>query len=289
MKKYALLASAASLFAATSAIAADLPARKVAPVAPIVPAFTWTGFYAGVNAGVNWSGRNVNTTLFDPEFPNLPFLNEIQPPVYNNDRTGFLGGVQVGYNYQINQFVIGAEADFMGTALSKRSSSAISVTTQLLPEYSFTEGSLTSTKIEQNWLGTVRARVGFAADRFLIFATGGLAYGNVKSQTNIALPFSNSGPISELFPINAQDNYAGSKSETKAGYALGAGVEYAITNNWLIRAEYMYYNLGNVTNVASGTTSTFNGVTEPNTSTIIGTTKTKIDGNIVRAALSYKF
>ena len=289
MKKYALLASAASLFAACSAIAADLPARKVAPVAPVAPAFTWTGFYAGINAGVNWSNRNVNTNLSDPEFPNLVFLNEIQPPVVSNSRTGFIGGIQVGYNYQINQFVIGAEADFMGAALSKRSTSATSVTTELLPEYSFTEGSVATTKVEQNWLGTVRARAGFAVDRFLVYATGGLAYGNVKSQTNVALPFSNSGALSETFPINAQDNYSGSKTQTKAGYVVGAGVEYALTDNWIIRGEYMYYNLGGMTNIASATTSTFNGVTEPNVSTIIGRTKTTIDGNIVRAALSYKF
>ena len=292
MKKYALLASAASLFAATSAIAADLPARKVAPVAPIVPAFTWTGFYAGVNAGVNWSSRNVNTSLYDAAivdpFP-AAILSAASPVPYGNSRTGFIGGIQLGYNYQINQFVIGAEADFMGAALSKSSTALREFTA-----FNSTLDTTTTTKIEQNWLGTVRARAGFAADRFMIYATGGLAYGNVKSRTNLTLNDPTAVDSGDPSLVGYVANWAGSKTETKAGYVVGAGVEYALTNNWIIRGEYLYYNLGTASNNALGTTET-NGavsggpVVGNNVTTLGARTRTTIDGNIVRAALSYKF
>ena len=292
MKKYALLASAASLFAATSAIAADLPSRKVAPVAPIVPAFTWTGFYAGVNAGVNWSSRNVNTSAFDAAVVNpLPaeVLTAASPLPYSNSRTGFIGGIQVGYNYQVNQFVIGAEADFMGASISKSS-----IALKEFVAFNAPVDTTSTTKIEQNWLGTVRARAGFAADRFLVYGTGGLAYGNVKSRTNFTLNDPTAVDSGDPSLVGYVGNWAGNKTQTKAGFVVGAGVEYAVTNNWVIRGEYLYYNLGTVSNNAAGTTEV-NGavsggpVAGANQTTVGARTRTTIDGNIIRAALSYKF
>ena len=269
MKKYALLASAASLLVASSALAADLPSRKVAPVAPVAPAFTWTGFYAGVNAGVDWSNRNVTPSwIFDPQYSFAQAIyDQLLPAPYGNSRTGFIGGIQVGYNYQISQFVIGAEADFMGASVGQRSTAIKDSTVSGLAGISTSS----STNINQNWLGTVRARAGFAADRALFYVTGGLAYGNANTSTTMGFGL-----------VNTPIAWSGSKDTTKAGYTFGAGAEYAFTNNWIIRAEYLYYNLGDVS--VLGTNNTY-----PNANLIQAKAKTTIDGNIVRAAISYKF
>lgn len=305
MKKIVLLASVAFV-SGTSAFAADLQGRRVAPVAPVIPAFTWTGFYAGLNAGVNWSSRNVETILNGSEMATGTYpamVQALSPQPYSNSRTGFIGGAQIGYNYQINQFVIGAEADFMGMGVSKRSgTTGTGASAQDAGDFIGTPpGAVTlnsvatgavSTKITQNWLGTVRARAGFAADRFLVYATGGLAYGNVKLQSSASLNYDQTFTDNTTSPPGVTPfmagtvPWAGSKTSTQVGYTVGAGVEYAVTNNWIIRGEYLYYNLGSVTNLASVVGPAATGTV---LETISISSKTKVDGNIVRAAVSYKF
>lgn len=280
MKHVALLASAAT-FIASSAFAADSSPRKVAPVAPVAPTFTWTGFYAGVNAGVNWANRNVSSSFvddaLDPLPPNVFAEYWPSPSPYGSSRTGFVGGLQLGYNYQMGQFVIGAEADFMGAFINKSNTGSVTINDFLGGGLTITE-SYTS-KIQQNWLGTLRARVGFTFDRLLVYATGGLAYGNIQSSLSVRETLSNGDWA----------NWYGTKNQTKAGFTIGAGVEYALTNNWIIRGEYLYYNLGDVTTYALPTDEVFAGVPGPNPYTVRGRSKTTIDGNIVRAAISYKF
>ncbi len=190
MKKY-LLASVAALglVAAGAASAADLPSRKGPVAAPIYmpPAFTWTGFYVGANAGYGWGNVNANG------FANVGNLD------------GFVGGGQVGYNYQMGQFVVGAEADFQGADLSSGSNLGL-------------------VNVKTEYFGTVRARVGVAFDRFMPYITGGWAYGNVKTSIP-ALGFS-------------------SDRTHTGGYAIGGGLEYAFTNNLIAGVEYLYVDLG---------------------------------------------
>ena len=190
MKKY-LLASVAALglVAAGAASAADLPSRKGPVAAPVYmpPAFTWTGFYVGANAGYGWGNVNANG------FANV------------GDLDGFVGGGQVGYNYQMGQFVVGAEADFQGADLSSGSNLGL-------------------VNVKTEYFGTVRARVGVAFDRFMPYITGGWAYGNVKTSIP-ALGFS-------------------SDRTHTGGYAVGGGLEYAFTNNLIAGVEYLYVNLG---------------------------------------------
>lgn len=189
MKKY-LLASVAALgiLAAGAASAADLPSRKGPVAAPVyVPVFTWTGFYVGANAGYGWGNVNGNN------------LGQI------GDLDGFVGGGQIGYNYQIGQFVIGAEADFQGADLGNGSNLGLA-------------------SVKTEYFGTVRARVGVAFDRFLPYITGGWAYGNVKTSIP-AIAFS------------ADRSHTG-------GWVIGGGLEYAFTNNLIGGVEYLYVDLG---------------------------------------------
>ena len=283
-----------SLLTSASALAQSKPSNKQQLRTMTQAPFTWTGFYGGINLGYNWADASAksagipSTILPDPDFGELVPTDLVVPlAAQNMSRQGFIGGIQLGYNYQINQFVFGAEADFMGTNTSKTKFASVTLIDPPDPEIpDDLGGELTigqSYSVKQNWLGTVRARAGFAAGRALIYATGGLAYGNARAAARYDVNAVDFSPEpGEEAEVNV--TWSGSKTSTRAGYTLGAGVEYAITNNWLLRAEYLYYNLGNV-----------NVISQPSAAvvqdSILGATSTKvrIDGNIARLAISYKF
>jgi len=200
MKKILLagVAAAGLIASGAAAFAAALPSRNVAPVAPapVLPIFTWTGFYAGVNAGYGWG-----------EFSKAPGFD---------DPDGFVGGAQIGYNYQIGQFVVGLETDIQYSDLSGKTRPV-----------TFADGNVGVGRGEVEYFGTVRGRIGAAFDRALIYVTGGLAYGETKFRgldTTAGLSFS--------------------KSKTTAGWTIGGGLEYAFTDNITAKAEYLYVDLG---------------------------------------------
>jgi outer membrane immunogenic protein len=153
MKKI-LLASVALFGFAGAASAADLPIRSAppAPIVAAVPVFTWTGFYVGVNAGYGWNDGGDGDLVFE----DATIFGD------SDNDGGFVGGAQVGYNYQIGSFVVGLEgdiqyADFGGV------------------NYDFGPLGIYEND-NDDWFGTVRARAGVAFDRALIYATGGFAF-----------------------------------------------------------------------------------------------------------------
>jgi outer membrane immunogenic protein len=191
-----LAAMTAAVTAATtaamtaSAAAADLsrPAPQQyykAPVAP--PVYNWTGFYIGINGGGGF-GRSTwdSTGSF-------------------NISGGLVGGT-AGYNYQVGQAVFGVEADIDWADLNGTTNNACAL----------------GCKTSDSWLSTVRGRLGYAADRFMPYITGGGAFGDIKAAT---------------------PGFAGS-SDDRAGWTLGAGLEFAIARNWTAKAEYLYVDLG---------------------------------------------
>jgi outer membrane immunogenic protein len=198
------LALAAFLLTFTPALAADLAPQPAEPAAPVYVAYSWTGFYLGLHAGV--VGSNVKAT------------NQLTGASAGLDDTGFIGGAHAGYNYQFDYgFVLGLEGDIDYTSLSKSRSFA---------GPTFTE----SDKFKSDWQGSIRARAGYAFDRFLPYVTGGVAFANEN--------FRASGFDTVLGP------YGGSSSTTRTGWTVGGGVEYAYDENWLIRAEIRYSDLG---------------------------------------------
>ena len=207
MKKL-LLASVAVFGFAAAAQAADLPSRYApAPVIAAVPVFTWTGFYLGVNAGYGWN-TNDNDTIVDPVFGVVS---------RGGEDGGFVGGGQIGYNYQIGQFVVGLETDIQYADLGGGRST-------------FGQPAFLGDSNDGNWFGTVRARAGFAFDRALIYATGGFAYGDIGAGSSVV--------------VDANGNvFAGSSNNTNTGWTLGGGVEYAFTNNLTAKVEGLYVNL----------------------------------------------
>ena len=228
MKKILFAVSAVALaLSAGSAMAADLPSRKEAPVyvPPPPPPPMWTGFYAGLNIGGGWGDNNGSSgysAYYDPRYAigstptstagttttttttttdgphqalgpaNLFFLpngNTLGSP------GGVLGGAQIGYNFQFGQFVIGAETDFQGTSISGRGNNspldAVSVPLSRRERPILTPiGALTGANTSLSWFGTVRGRVGYLVmPTLLIYGTGGFAYGQVD-----AFGFSNTPP-----------------------------------------------------------------------------------------------
>jgi len=219
MKKI-LLASVALFGFAGAASAADLPMRA-APPAPIIaaaPIFTWTGFYVGVNAGYGWHNDDNNATVFVPggavgvgsPAGNITFGD--------SEGDGFVGGGQIGYNYQIGSFVVGVEADLQWADLGGDNGTAIYPA--VWDAYGFRPAGVAG---GVDWFGTVRARAGVAFDRALIYATGGFAYGGGDDNNDF---FSNS-------------------DDTRTGWTLGAGMEYAFTNNLTAGIEGLWVNLDN--------------------------------------------
>lgn len=206
-----ILLSTTLISLAGAALAADLPSRVAAP-APYLPApvFSWTGLYVGLNAG------------FGGDKFRYPFgLGGISGEASLNS-SGPLGGAQIGYNWQMgNGFVLGAEADYAFSNIRGKIGVA---GTDGINTLSADIGS----KLTQ--LGTVRARVGYGWDRALFYVTGGWAYGRVESELNA------SANGSSLINI--------SKTVNQNGWTVGAGVEYAFTNNISLKTEYLYVDLG---------------------------------------------
>jgi len=209
MKKILLAGvAAATMLAAGSAFAADLPSRKYEPVAPVVvvPVFTWTGFYVGVNAGYAWNTNNNNNNYLY----GAPVYNAYYGWGDSGNDGGFTGGGQIGYNYQIGQFVIGAEADIQYADLGGKNN------------YGYGNQGM-------DWFGTVRARAGFAIDRALIYVTGGFAYGG--------------GGNNNRFYGYDYGYYAGNGDNTATGWTVGGGLEYAFTDNLTAKIEGLYVSL----------------------------------------------
>ena len=195
----AVLASTLAILISIPARAADLPS-PVQPVAPVAyaPSFSWTGFYVGGELG--W----IRT---DPVYTTGAVL--LGTPLVVSAASGKDGmsyGVLTGYNYQVGNVVLGIEGDFEGWTVGKIRYTAI--TRDFLTAHS-------------KWGGSVRGRLGYAADRVLVYISGGAAF--VSTETSI--------PTTGI-SIGGDD--------TRVGWTVGAGLDYAFTNNWFTGFEYRY-------------------------------------------------
>jgi outer membrane immunogenic protein len=163
-----------ALTIAASAFAADMTVK-----APVPVAYSWTGFYVGVNAGGTWSKVSQSEDIgVVPYFG--PAANGNIPSIQNSaagqslGSSGFTGGLQLGYNWQFNSVVVGIEADFDGnTGGAKTASSTVDYPTAIGLTYTISQS------VKNNWIATLRPRLGFATGNTLFYVTGGLAAGDV--------------------------------------------------------------------------------------------------------------
>jgi outer membrane immunogenic protein len=242
------------------ASAADLPSRSSTPIAPVVvapPIFTWSGFYAGVNLGYDFAGGKKADPFFGKDGYSEAARGGLKDAGFSfseKSKGGVMGGAQVGYNYQLGQVVLGVEADVQMLTLSREAT----VTHKDLGY----NGSLKQTL---GGFGTVRGRIGYAFDRFLVFGTAG--YGVAKSSQR----FTESVDVAGF-------NETGNAKRTGylGGLVVGGGVEYAVTDNVSVKGEYLYAKLNPLTK--SSIPSERDGYSNKD-----------VSFSIVRAGLNYKF
>ncbi|MEP9356898.1 outer membrane protein [Xanthobacter sp. KR7-65] len=206
----------AVLMAGGAAQAADL-AMKPVTKAPVAAPFSWTGFYIGAQAGYGW-GQNDFSNSFDPLNPST-----ISPVDAEYSTDGWMLGGQVGYNWQINNIVLGVEADAVWSDISGSGS----YYNGIAPSCIQSNDACTS-KIDA--LGTITARLGVAYDRILLYAKGGAAWATTSHTAGSTAP--------------APFGYSATADSTRWGWTLGAGVEWAFFNNWSAKIEYNYIDLG---------------------------------------------
>ena len=245
MKKIIFAVGAVVASLAAPAFAADLPV-KAPPLAPIVAAPFWTGFYAGVNVGYSWGKADSEARLNGA----LIFTDSL-------DVNGVIGGGQIGYNWQTGNFVLGVEADFQGSGQKGDKTSTFSF---VVPGI----GTLVETAPYENkltYLGTVRGRLGYAFSNWLIYATGGWAYGHEELEG-----------VATIGAVTAPFSF----STNRSGWTAGAGVEMAFNRNWSWKAEYLHVDLGDWNIVSSSA---------------LGTSIQTVNftDNIVRLGVNYRF
>jgi outer membrane immunogenic protein len=216
MKKL-IFAGAFALIAATPpATAADIPID--APLyRPAVVIFSWTGFYLGAHAGGGWARKDITALPFT-----LTGATIAGAPV-GLGASGWLAGGQVGVNYQAGAFVFGAEAQASWAHLTGSAACPFTSTAAVT-----ILAANCSAKVDA--LGTVAGRLGIALDRLLLYGKAGAAWANDKY---------NSLPTTTVLPA-----LAFSANETRWGWMLGAGLEYAFIDNWSAKLEYNYMDFG---------------------------------------------
>jgi outer membrane immunogenic protein len=224
-----------------AALAADMPVKAPPPV--VVAVYNWTGLYIGIQGGYAWGDTQHEQQVFAAATGDFRI------------KGGLVGGT-VGYNYQVNSIVLGIEADYSWSGIKGNVGPFVVGTFGC---GNGTEGCVT----EVERFGTVRGRVGVAANQFLIFATGGWAYGRVNGFIEGAVALAN--------------GYSGSGN--RSGWAAGGGVEYGFTPNLSAKLEYLRVDLGKLTYGQPGTGACTAGSCATATA----------EFNVIRAGLNYRF
>lgn len=222
MRRQLLLASVGAVALAGTAVAADLAPPPPPP--PPVPVYSWTGLYVGAQVGYAWGNDNISA-LGVGAFGGPASL--IVTSNFGTSPKGVIGGGHIGYNVQINQWLVGLEGTADGANFSASSFGP------------FLGGPATgiAETTRADVQGSIRARAGIAIDRFLVYATGGVAFTGLHNHYTDTTGFFTGVPGFSDASI----------SKTRAGWTVGAGLEYAITNNWSVRVEYRYEDFGHYT------------------------------------------
>jgi outer membrane immunogenic protein len=243
MRHWLLAAIAFTVSLSQSALAADMPA-KAPRAAPLQAIYNWSGFYAGANIGYGWGHADADATATITAIGlGLNTGNNFITPGSGDasaSSNGLLGGLQAGYNWQGGSWVYGLEGDFQATG---QRDDGVFASTALLGA---TINGVVATSTVTNrttyklpWFGTARGRIGYAVDRWLLYATGGLAFGEIRADSTITTAFSagvGTPPPAQLV----------STRDVRAGWVVGAGVETAFATNWSVKAEYLHMDFGSI-------------------------------------------
>ena len=210
---HATAALSGLLLTSLAANAADMHV-KAPPKAPMPSPFSWTGFYLGGNFGGAWALRDVTDSVFG-----LNFGNSSNPGV-------FIGGGQVGLNYQVNSFVIGIEGDFDWAANNNNTSNGV-----IVPGIGL--GHTFQVTSNNRWITTVAARFGYAVNQVMFYGKAGGGWVGADGFT--------------VTDLSTGTSFTGSGRNTSGGWLVGAGFEWAFADNWSAKFEYDYLGLGSRT------------------------------------------
>jgi len=237
--------------------------------------WTWTGVYAGANLGYSW-GRSATDTTFS----NSTTGSVLSTSSSTLNLDGAIGGLQLGYNKQNGNWLWGFETDFQ---LSGQNGNAdgtytcsIAICQNGNPTFATAPAAarpvaITTFNQKLDWFGTLRGRLGAAVTpAVVVYATGGLAYGHIKTD----------GTITGQTGAGATTSSTFGGSTTKAGWTVGAGVEWKVSGNWSAKVEYLYMDLGTVST---------NGSLATNFIPLNTAFSSKITDNILRAGVNLKF
>jgi len=202
------------------ASAADLPTKAPIVKAPVVAAFSWAGWYVGLNAGYAW-GRSTETDVTG---------YNLAGSTISYNANGFQGGAHGGFNWQTNQFVYGIEAEvgYLGLKGSQQYGPFIGVRSAADSVASTSDGAF----------ALLAARIGVASDNWLWFLKGGGLITGIKNS------FTDTDPAGTTL-------VSGTSTSNRNGWTVGAGVEYAFNPNWAGRLEYAHYDFGNAGHTAT--------------------------------------
>jgi outer membrane immunogenic protein len=279
-------AAVVSLILAVPAVAADMPAKAPVYKAPVAVAPSWNGFYLGANIGGGWGSRSVDYSPNDPAAASLFFSSVGAPPSTSFKSSGALGGLQLGYNWQLNRnWLVGLETDFDWSGM-KGSGSSTGAINGVDP--------FTATVDERiKWFGTVRARLGYLPmDNLLTYITGGFAYGRVEHTGSYV---NNSALFGlEIVPVggfsvscgSVATCFAGSSSSVATGWTAGGGLEYALWKNITLKAEYLYVNLGSTSVTETALAVSFIGTSAPAS---FNANFSRTSFNVARIGMNYRF
>jgi outer membrane immunogenic protein len=204
-------AMVALLGAANPSQAADMAVKAPPPIA--APIFTWTGFYLGGNLGAAWAQRSV-TDVFGNTFT-------------RTSDARFIGGGQLGYNWQFTNFVLGVEGDIDGIMGGDNNPGSAPVLINGAGPFAVTSNTPNS------WVATLAARFGWAADHWLFYGKAGGGWVGNSSGFTVT-------NVTTGLPVASVTN-----GNSVGGWLLGGGVEWAFTNNWSLKGEYDYIGLNN--------------------------------------------
>ncbi len=258
MRLRTVVVVASSIIASSSAFAADLPPGPPVAQAPAVyvptvaPVYNWGGIYVGGNVGWGWT--NVDATDVGPDFP-AGVQNFALGTETSLKQNGFLGGAQLGFNYQINQLVLGLEGDFDYTDIKNNQTTPLQ----------------SGSPYEDPWTATLAARFGWAVDRALFYGKAGGAW------------------MQEKYDLNAPNGAAATGTFDRWGWTIGGGIEYAIWDNVTAKVEYDFMDFAdqnqaltpNATNIAAcaGVGPCITG----------DTNKSQLTASVVKVGVNYLF
>jgi outer membrane immunogenic protein len=263
-----ILGSIAALAMVTAASAADLPVKSPPPAPVMAPVWNWTGFDIGVNGGYSWGRSTRDLNFFNP-------LNGVllaSGTGGGRDLNGGLFGGQIGYNWQTANWVFGIETDAQWTG-QKGSTTVLCPVAGCFPNaVAAGTGVAASLSDKLEWFGTFRGRGGvLVTPSVLLYVTGGLAYGSLQTEVGL------SGFTASGIPVTA----VGSRSSDKFGWTLGGGIESMFYNNWSAKIEYLYMDLGSVSNsVVLPTAGGF---------PLGANVTSRVTDSIIRGGISYHF